>query len=205
MRQTPARLNRAWLTILGLVLLLAGLAAVVIGTGLLTPLAQALGLGLSSPAPADSVVGASAASAFALTWVVAITALAAIIVALLGLAWLVAQIPRTNAAKPFRLHDDARTGLTRADPSVLTDAVETQVKLLPGVHHASAVLRGTAAHPDLTLRVTVSDRTDLPRLLATLQDRVAADLATALDTRLQRLGVQLEIDSAKTHTNQITI
>ena len=134
-----------------------------------------------------------------------LTALVGVVVGLLGLAWLVAQVPRTNKAKPFRLHDDAKTGMTRCESSVLTDAVEEQIKALPGVQNASAVIRGTSADPDLTVKVTAGDRTDLPRLLTRLQNEVAADLAGALDTKLRRLGVQIEVDTAKTKTNQITV
>jgi hypothetical protein len=205
MRQTAARLNRAWLTILGLLLLLAGLAVLLIGTGLLAPAARTVGLAVSRPTPSNHLFGAATASAFALTWVVLITALVGVVVGLLGLAWLVAQIPRSNEAKPFRLHDDPRTGLTRCEPSVLSDAVEEQVKALPGVQNASAVLRGTATEPDLTVKVTASDRTDLSLLLASIQNTVAVDLAGALDTRLRRLGVQLEVTAAKTRTDQITV
>ena len=128
-----------------------------------------------------------------------------LILGLLGLAWLLAQIPRSNEAKPFRLHDDARTGLTRCEPSVLSDAVEEQVKALPGVQNASAVLRGTSTEPDLTLKVTASDRADLTLLLASIQNTVAVDLAGALDTKFRRLGVQLEVTAEKTRTDQITV
>ena len=38
-----------------------------------------------------------------------------------------------------------------------------------------------------------------------MQNTVAADLAGALDTTLRRLGVQIEVDTAKTKTNQITV
>lgn len=205
MRQTAARLNRAWLTILGVLLLLAGLAVLLIGTGLLAPAARAAGLGLSRPTPANHLFGAAGTAAFALTWVVLVTAVGGVVVGLLGLAWLIAQIPRTNQAKPFRLHDDAQTGLTRCESSVLSDAVEEQLKALPGVQNASAVLRGTSTAPDLTVKVTASDRTDLSRLLSSIQNDVAGDLAGALDTKLRRLGVQLEVNTAKNKTSQITV
>ncbi len=205
MRQTAARLNRAWLTVLGTLLLLAGLAVLLIGTGLLPPAARALGLSVSRPGRTNQLFGAATTSAFALTWVVVVTAAVAVIISLLGLAWLLTQIPRSNEAKPFRLHDDAETGLTRCDPSVITDAVEEQVRALPGVLNASAVLRGTSSQPELTVKVTASDRTDLPRLLASLQNDVAGDVAGALNTRLRRLGVQLEVDKAKTRSDHITI
>ena len=205
MRQTATRLNRAWLTILGIVLLLAGLAILLVATGLLAPAARAVGLAVSRPTPSNHLFGAATATAFALTWVVLLTALAGVVIGLLGLAWLIAQIPRSNEAKPFRLHDDAQTGLTRCGSSVLSDAVEEQIKALPGVQNASAVIRGTSSSPDLTVKVTASDRADLPRLLARLQNEVATDLAGALDTKLRRLGVQVEIDTAKTKTDQITV
>ena len=88
---------------------------------------------------------------------------------------------------------------------MLTDAVEEQIKALPGVQNASAVLRGTAQQPDLTVKVTASDRTDLPACSPRFQNSVAADLGGTLDTQLRRLGVQIEIDTAKTNTDHITI
>jgi len=205
MRQTAARLNRAWLTVLGILLLVAGLAGLLISTGLLVPAARAVGLAVTRPGPTDKLFGAATASAFGLTWVVLVTAIVAVIVALLGLAWLIAQVPRSNEAKPFRLHDDAGTGLTRCEPGVLTDAVEEQIKALPGVNNASAVLRGSSSAPDLTVKVTASERADLTRLLTSIQNTVAADLAGALDTKLNRLGVQVEVDSAKKHAGSITV
>lgn len=205
MRQTASRLNRTWLTILGVLLLVAGAAGILLSVGRAAPLLQATGIGWAPPQPDRHLVGSASASAFGQSWVVLLTAAVAVIVALLGLAWLLAQIPRSNAARPFRLHDDPRTGLTRVDSDVLTQAVEAQVKSLPGVTGASAVIRGTAARPDLTLRVTAADRTDVAGLLARIHDQVAADLGDALDTRLARLGVQVEISTTKSGTDHITV
>jgi hypothetical protein len=205
MRQSAARLNRAWLTILGVMLILTGLVGVIISTGLLTPLTQSAGLRIDRPRPDQALFGTATRDAFSLTWVVLITAAAGIIVALLGLGWLIAQVPRTNSAKPFRLHDDPKTGLTRIQADVLADAIEAQTKALSGVTEAAAVLRGSAARPDLTVRVTANDRADLPRLLERLHDQVATDLGDALDTSLRRLGVQLEITTTKPSTDRITV
>lgn len=205
MRQTATGLNRAWLTVIGVLLVLAGLAVIVIGTGLLQNLARSAGLSLNRPPPATRLFGPATASAFDLTWVIVLMAVVGIVLALLSVAWLLAQIPRSNEAKAFRLHDSAADGLTRCNPDVLTDAVKAQIKSLPGVQDASAILRGTAQQPDLTVKVTANDRTDIPQLLDTLQTRVADDLGGALDTRLRRLGVQLEIGTTKTKTNQIIL
>jgi hypothetical protein len=205
MRQTASRLNRTWLTILGVLLLLVGAAGLLLSIGRAAPLVRRTGLGWTPPTTGRHLFGSATSGAFGQSWVVLVTAAVAIIVALLGLAWLIAQIPRSNAAKPFRLHDDARTGLTRVESDVLTDAVEAQVKSLPGVNGASAVLRGSAERPDLTLRVTADDRTDISGLLVRLHDQVAADLGDALDTRLSRFGVQVEVAAGKSGTDHITL
>ena len=205
MHQTAARLNRACLTVIGLLLLLTGVAVIVIGAGLLQPVARALGLGLNRPAPGDRLFGAATAAALDHAWVALVLAVVGVVLALLGLAWLLAQIPRTNEAKPFRLHDSAADGLTRCAPDVLTDAVEAQIEALPDVTDASAVLRGTVAQPDLTVKVTASDRADIPQLLDTLQNQVADDVGGALDTRLRRLGVQVEVGTTRSRTHQIIL
>lgn len=205
MRQTAVRLNRAWLTIIGILLLLAGLLVIAIGTGLLATGTKAVGLTLNRPGPANRLFGSATSSTFALTWVVVVVGIVGVILGLLGLAWLIAQIPRSNETTPFRLHDDAAGGLTRCSPSVLTHAVEDQIETLPGVQNASAVLRGTAQNPDLTVKVTASDRTNIPVLLQLLQNQVAADFSDSLDTHLQRLGVQIEIDSTKTSVDHVTM
>lgn len=205
MRQTASRLNRTWLTIIGALLLLAGVAGLLLSTGQAAPLLHATGFGWTPPGSDRRPFGGATAGALGLTWVVLLIALVAVVVGLLGLLWLLAQIPRANAAKALRLHDDARTGLTRVEADVLTRAVEAQVERLPGVSGTSAVLRGSAEHPDLTLRVTADDRTDIGRLLERLHHEVAADVGDALDTRLHRLGVQMEVSAAKSSTGRITV
>jgi hypothetical protein len=205
MRQTASRLNRTWLTILGVLLLLVGAAGVLLSTAQAGPLLRSAGAGWTPPQPDRHLFGSATANALTLTWVVLLTAVVAVVVGLLGLLWLLAQIPRSNQAKPFRLHDDARTGLTRVDAGVLTRAVEAQVKGLPGVSGASAVLRGSASQPDLTLRVTAEERTDVAALLERLHHQVAADLGEALDTRLHRLGVQVEVSSARSGSDHIVV
>lgn len=205
MRQTAARLNRTWLTVLGALLVLLGVAGLLLASGQAGPALQRAGSGWTPPSAGQRLFGEATAAAFGLTWVVVLTALVAVVVGLLGLGWLLAQVPRKHEAKPFRLHDDAETGLTRVDAGVLTDAVETQATNVPGVTGASAVLRGSVDRPDLVLRVTVDDRTGIPGVLERLHREVAGDLARALDTRLHRLGVQVEVSSARTDRDRITV
>ena len=205
MRRTAARLNRAWLCVIGLVLVLAGAAGLLVAVGQATPLLQAAGTSWTAPEGGRRLFGEATSSAFGTTWVVVLTAVVGVVVGLLGLAWLLAQVPRKHEARPYRLQDDARTGLTKVDASVLTDAVEAHAETLPGVSSASAVLRGSADQPDLTLKVTVDDRADVAQVLERLHREVAEALATSLDTRLRRLGVQVEVGSARTRKGEVTV
>lgn len=204
MRQFPTGLNRTWLAIIGLVSLLAGLAGTAIGTGLLGTIVS----GSASPAGlqrTDPTLSPAVTDLFGSTAAVTAVGVVGAVLALLGLAWLRAQIPRTNAAPAFRLHDDAAAGLTVCGPAVLTDAVSADVRALPGVTDADAVLRGTAQEPELTLRLTANDRTDIPALLGCVQGQVVNDLETAMGAPLAHLAVQVDISPERRTADSVTL
>ncbi len=205
MRQTAAGLNRSWLLVLGLVLLLAGSAGLAIGAGLLQSIGPNLGLRLDQPDPTTLVIAGNAAALFDAPLMVLAVGVVAVGLLLLGVAWLIAQVPRSNAARPFRLHDDPETGLTTCSAEVLADAAAKDIERLPDVLKASAVLRGTSAEPELTVRVVASDRADLPRLIESIQHPVADNLGTAMDARLQRLAVQIEIDRLRPQSDHAVL
>lgn len=205
MRHHASGLNRAWLFVVGLLLVLVGAAGLVIGTGLLAPIGRSVGLALTRPEAGSKIAGQATASAFGSTAVVVLVVAVGVVLALLGVLWLVAQVPRTREARPLRLEDDPHRGLTRLDPGVLTDALTSQVEALAGVQSASAVLRGDARNPDLTLKVTAGERTDLRRLLEAIEAGPVRDLGVALDTQVRRLGVQLEVGTARRRTDRISL
>ena len=202
MRQRSGLLNRALLAVIGLVVLLAGIVAALIALGLLARIITAIGIGLGVPVTSSKVLGPGVGAFFDQPVAVG---LLGVILGVIGLAWLMAQIPRTNAAKPFRLQDDAARGLTICRADVLTDAVEADAERLLGVADASAVLRGTARQPELTLKVTVNDRTDIQRLLHSLQAETAARLVSAMETPLKHLAVQVDVTTGRPTADQITI
>lgn len=103
------------------------------------------------------------------------------------------------------MQDDVDRGLTIVQTSVLAGAVEDEVEALPGGSGTVAVLRGTARQPELTLKVTANDRTDLPALLNRIETEVAAHLAAALDTPVHRLAVQLDVTAAKRTSDSVTL
>ena len=199
MRQFATGLNRAWLIVLGVVLLVAGLATMAIGTGIASRFVDA------SPGPDQPVLGTWVSTAFADTVAVLGLAVLGLVVALLALRWLSAQLPRTNAAAPLRLTDNPVTGLTVCAPSVLTDAVVADVLTLDGVTDADAVLRGTADAPELTLRITADDRTDVTTLLAEVRATAVEHLETALETPLARLAVQVDISPHRRTADRVSL
>ncbi len=199
MRQFSTGLNRTWLAIIGLLLLVVGLASSAIGTGLLS---RAFSGG---PTTDDHLLGPWAGDFFSNTAAVIGVGLVALLVALLGLGWLLAQVPRTNAAGVFRLQDDAATGLTTCSPAVLTEAVSNDLETLPGVTAAAAVLRGTANAPELTVKLTANDRTDIPELLRSVQSGPVANLATAMGAPLAHLAVQVDISPEQRTSDSVTL
>lgn len=205
MRQFAAGVNRFWLAITGLVLLIGGLTATAMSTGWWLPATAAAGLPINGPQSTSTVSGPDAEAFLSQTTGAVVVLASGIILGVLGLIWLLAQIPRVNAAKPLRLHDNAASGTTVCPPKVLTDAVTAELGAVTGVSAASAVLRGSARRPELTVRVTAHDRTDLQRLLATIHDDVAGHLATALEVPLHRLAVQIDITSTRTSSSSVTV
>jgi hypothetical protein len=205
MRQLAGGLNRGWLAVIGIVLLVVGAAAALATTGVLGQLLAAAGVTWSGPAGGSPVVDGGATGLLAQPVAVVALAVLGVILGLLGLAWLLAQIPRTNAAQPYRLHDDAVTGLTVCPPDVLATAVADDIRSYAGVNGASAVLRGTSGAPELTVKVSADDRTDLRSLLTAIRTEAATNLSTALDAPLAHLGVQLDIDRGKRTTSSVTL
>lgn len=192
MRQSAGTLNRTWLTILGLLAIIGGAALILQATGTLHSLTDTAPSG-------DSVVTGDLHTVFAPSWVVAVMLAVGLILGVLGLLWMIAQIPRKNTAGAYRLHEDGGQGFTTCDPSVLATAVETQIDTLPGVVTSSALLRGTAKAPDLTLKVTVNDRTDIQGLIHLIQTTTLPELSTALEVPLRRSRLQIEV-SGKTQS-----
>lgn len=196
MRQNAGTLNRIWLAILGILCLAAGTALLLQTNGTLQT--------LLSTAPAwQSVIAGDLQAFLAQPWVAATVLIIGVIIGVLGLLWIIAQIPRRNRAGAYRLHDDGSQGFTLCDPSVLAAAVEKQINTLPGVVTSAAQLRGTAAAPDLTLKVTVNDRADVRDVIHRIQTSTLPELSRALEVPLQRSRLQIEISSRTQSTGTV--
>lgn len=184
MRRMAAGANRTGLIIAGLLCLVVGLAALSISLGLATALVP----GLTPESRLQSV-----AVVFALPFSAIIALGLAVILAVIGVRWLAAQVPRKDSAKPLRMQEDARTGVTTVNANVVAAAVVDDLDLTPAVVDARAILRGTARSPELILHVDVDERADIDAVVNDIADRVTRNCSQALGVPLSAVGVEIGI------------
>lgn len=196
MRQTAGTLNRTWLAILGILALAAGTALLLQATGTLQTLA-------GTPPEGQKVITGNLPAFSAQPWTIAALLVLAVIIGVLATVWIIAQIPRKNTADTYRLHADGHQGRTTCGPSVIASAVEDQMNTLPGVVSSSALLRGTATEPDLTMKITVNDRADIRELLRRVETTTLPDLVRTLEVPLQRCRVQIDVSGRPQSTGTL--
>ncbi|WP_240517965.1 alkaline shock response membrane anchor protein AmaP [Brevibacterium aurantiacum] len=184
MRRMAAGANRTGLIIVGLFLLVAGLAVLAISFGL----AAAVAPDLTPDAALQPV-----AAVFALPFSALIALVVALILAIIGIRWLAAQVPRKDSAKPLRMQEDARSGVTTVTANVVAAAVEDDLEATPEVVDAQAILRGTARRPELVLHLDVDERADIDAVVADVADRVTRNASQALGVPLSAVGVEVAI------------
>lgn len=164
----PARLNRVLLGVLGVVLIAAGAFAVATHFGRLTVLRPDAPL---VPAPADPP-----------TWAYYVAAVAAVVLGLLCLRWILAQLVHGPKTHTWRFDEDlGRTELATSTAVVL---FVDEVTAYPGVHAVRATLAGRREAPALSLVVSAEQDGDL------------GDIRRRIDTTgLPRLRQALDLDA----------
>ncbi|MGB8381347.1 MAG: hypothetical protein WCG47_08870 [Dermatophilaceae bacterium] len=167
--------------------------------GVLLAAASALGLvagiwGLPGARPDDPVVPAGwAAYTHDHAWVWWAIAVVCLLVAWIGLRWLLAQL-RTDRLARMDLTADARDGLTVVHAGAIGDAVQAQASRVPGVARASASLQGSA-RPRLHVVVDLTHRADIAQVRDALETGVVDDARNALGQ--PQLPVELELRLAR--------
>jgi F0F1-type ATP synthase membrane subunit c/vacuolar-type H+-ATPase subunit K len=159
--RTPhaTRVNRVLLTLLGLLLLAAGLAGLAVGLGMLGP-----------DRAQRRVIDAGVTGAAASSWFRGGLALAAALVAVLALVWLLSQL-RTDRVRDLDLEADRSRGRTLLHTRAVSDAVTDEVETYRGVSRAHAHMHGDAASPKLVLRAVLDGRV----AARDIADRVVSD------------------------------
>lgn len=201
MTRRAGALNRFWIGVLGVVLLLAGVAALALSTGQAAPV---VGDQLPLPSTQDPIVTVPT-DAVSNPITLVIIGLAGLLLAVLGVAWLLAQLPRSGSADPYRISDDPAGGLTTVTARVLAGAVSDDVRSLPGVTSADAIVRGTAAAPELVLDVTARTDTDLAGLLDELRTGVPERFGLAVGAPVQHVGVRLDLQREQTAQDRMVV
>ncbi|WJY53635.1 hypothetical protein QRN89_29830 [Streptomyces chengbuensis] len=179
----PARLNRALLAVFGVVLLAAGLFAVAAHFSRLTF--------LDGGAP---LIGDAAAPP---TWVLWVTAAAAIVLGLLALRWLAAQVARRPKAHTWHLEKNPEQGSTRLAANAATVPFLSEVTTHPGVRDARATLAGSHENPMLALVITTDQDGDPAAINHRLTTHGLPRLRQALDLGNLPLTVEYRLT---THT-----
>ena len=171
--------NRVVLLILALLLLAAGVLALLVGFNLFLL------------APDSAVLPGSATSWVSQQpWFWWVAAAVGLVIALLALRWLVAQLTTDGVGSLDLTHGSGQGGRVTVRSSGVTEAVEDDAESVLGVERASARMAGHDAHR-LELTVTLSSDADIPRVRRELEDRTVAHVRQALDD--PSLPVQLEL------------
>ena len=88
----------------------------------------------------------------------------------------------------------------------MVSAVERRLTALGGVVSANVQLRGTAAEPEVTAKVTIEERTDVAQVVDHVRTEMVRDLGLALDTSIAWLGLQIEVDrDRRSGTNAVVL
>jgi hypothetical protein len=166
------RTTRALLTLLGVALLVAGVAGVLAGT-------DVIGNHLGDRHLTDNLIVRYLGDNSVWFWPVA--ALAGVLAALLALRWLIAVLTPRPRAGAIIIGTDRSPGLTTLDGGALADAVTAEINSYRGIDTSHAKVYGSPTDPRLTIAVRSDDDADLAALRQRIEDQALAHVRQALD------------------------
>jgi hypothetical protein len=179
------RVERVTFSILGVLLLTAGLYTLLRGLG-----------AFGHDASDDPLLSESTRRFLGdhEAWWWAAGAAAAVLAFIAGLALLRRQLralPRRGGHPLVRRRDD---GVTRVDRGALTGALEDELEHLPDIDRASARLVRAGTHPLLDLRLQVSDDADLGEVRGAVEDDALERFRGAIES--DQLAAQVHVKLA---------
>lgn len=179
------RVNRALLALIGLLLLAAGVVGLVLSLG---------GFGADQAGAAllpDQVRDVADRTPW-FWWAVAA---ACLLVALLGLRWLMVQL-RTEGVGRLDLTEDDREGLTIVHSSAVCDAAEEEIENVRGVTRAAVHLRGRDSHrADIT--VELADYADIAEIRSHLEESTVRHLRQVTDDDDLPVAIELRLSGGR--------
>ncbi len=184
MRRGPDRLNSTILTILALLLIVAGAYGLARGYG-----------AFSDDQAGDPVLDEGLRDFVARNadWFWPLSAVLSLLVAWLGLRWLLAQLG-TPAVRHLGVRADG-PGHTELLSSGATAALAREVEEYPGVRSASARLVGDHPVPEVEVTVHVHDDADVAAVRRRIEEHALARFRTALE--LTKLRSQIHVRLAE--------
>lgn len=188
MHRRTARGNRLGLILVGLLLLIGGLALVAVRVDVFGSAAN------DQVAYPDDVATFVADNA---GWLWPVAAAVAILIGLVFLRWLLVQ-PRTDTVRRLRIDADGEgdgSGRTTLASSAVTDAVEDDLTDQRGVRRASASLTGPVDDATLWLAVTTDADADLGRLRRHLATDTVPSVRAALEQPELPVQVRVEVSN----------
>ncbi|MGK5550404.1 alkaline shock response membrane anchor protein AmaP [Actinomadura kijaniata] len=170
MDRRASRLNHVGLTLVGLSLVAAGGLALLRGLGV-----------WGRPRATEPVLtGQVRRYAAEHAWFWPVVAGVAVVLALLGLYWLLAQLRSHRLHGNLTMEPDADEGETRLASKAVAEALESDVAAFPGVQGAKARLMGPRRHPRVQLDVSYDRGADTMALRDDIRDRAIPRLRAAL-------------------------
>ncbi len=179
----PARLNRFLLFVVAIVLLAAAAFALLTAFGVLRLLRREQNL----TAPMLSLP----------TWASWVAVVAAVIVGLMCLRWLLAQTLRQPKTGTWSVEADPSAGATRISAQTAVDPFVDEIEGYPGVHRASAKLSGTVSRPMLHVVIGTEDGADINELRRRIDADALVRLRQALDLTSLPSDVLIRLDDAR--------
>lgn len=121
-----------------------------------------------------------------------VAAVVGLLLALLGYRLLRAQL-RTRPAKTHQvdLTDDPAGGVTRISTSVVNEAFVDDLASVPGVEEATAEMRGDPARPLIDITLDITDDADVERVLEQVESGPLASLRSAFDLHPAHTAVEV--------------
>jgi hypothetical protein len=123
-------------------------------------------------------------------WLWPVVAVAALIIALLALRWLIALLFSTDRSGDLVIHPSTGAGRTTLGNGALTDAVVEEIEGYRGVNSARARLIGDPEDPELVVTAGLQENADF----SALRQRIETEALTHARQALGNMALAIQLD-----------
>lgn len=134
-------------------------------------------------------------------WLWPVIAVAALIIALLALRWLIALLFSTDRSGDLLIHSSTGAGRTSLSNGALTDAVVGEIEGYRGVNSARARLIGDPEDPELVVTAALEETADFTELRQRIETGALTHARQALGN--MKLPTQLDLTITSKRTSRV--